>query len=66
MAREAKVIAALQQQQSATVESLVPVVYQEVPPELYPLAARSLLAHLLHLQHAGTAHGANGRWRLTR
>ncbi len=66
MAREAKVIAALQQQQSATVESLVPVVYQEVPPELHPLAARSLLAHLLHLQHAGAAHGANGRWRLTR
>ena len=66
MAREAKVIAALKEQQNATVASLVPIVYHDVPPELHPLAARSLLAHLLHLQHAGAAHGAHGRWRLTR
>lgn len=65
MAREAKVIAALKQQESGTIESLVPIVYEEVPVALHPLAARSLFAHLLHLQHAGTARCTEGRWMLT-
>lgn len=65
MAREAKVIAALKAQQSATLESLVPIVYHEVPEALHPLAARSLLAHLLHLQHTGAARCTHDRWELT-
>jgi glyoxylase-like metal-dependent hydrolase (beta-lactamase superfamily II)/8-oxo-dGTP pyrophosphatase MutT (NUDIX family) len=64
MAREAKVIAALQAQPSATIESLVPIVYHEVPVALHPLAARSLLAHLLHLERTGHARRTDDRWEI--
>ncbi|MBS2023054.1 MAG: hypothetical protein JST92_11625 [Deltaproteobacteria bacterium] len=47
--RENKVVAALEQHQGGTPEELVPAAYPDVSPVLYPLAARSLLAHLLKL-----------------
>jgi glyoxylase-like metal-dependent hydrolase (beta-lactamase superfamily II) len=34
-------------------EELVSAIYTDVPTELHPLAARSVLAHLLKLQHEG-------------
>ena len=41
---------------------LVPVAYAEISPELYPLAERSLLAHLLKLVQDGRATEAGGRF----
>ena len=53
--REAKVVAALQALGSATMEQLLPKVYDDVPAALHPMARRSLLAHLLKLHADGTA-----------
>ena len=49
-----------------TVEEIVPVIYAAYPPEVYPVAARSVLAHLLKLEREGkVAHERRGgpeRW----
>ena len=60
--REGRVAAALSDA-PATVSELVPPAYPDVPAMLYPLAARSLLAHLHKLEYEGRArrHG-DGRW----
>ena len=55
MKRHAKVAAALQRAGSATLDELLPVVYDDVAPHLYGMARRSLLAHVLKLQHDGQA-----------
>lgn len=66
LAREARVLDALRRHcapidapapMHATPMDLVPEVYDEIPPHIWPLAARSLLAHLLHLQEEGTIQG---------
>lgn len=54
-AREAKVLAALQHLGPAEAEALLPEAYDDTPPALYPLAARSCLAHLLKLRAEGRA-----------
>ena len=53
--REALVLAALKARQAATARELVPDVYQDVAPAIYPLAERSLLAHLIKLEREGNA-----------
>ncbi len=53
--REAKAAAALQAAGAATLGALVPQVYDDVPATLHGMAARSLLAHLLKLEHDGRA-----------
>jgi|SRR5690554_257692 len=71
-AREAEVLAALQKltggedapHQSVTPADLVPEVYDEIPVAIWPLAARSLLAHLIHLVEVGQARENAGRYRL--
>lgn len=51
LAREAKVLAALQQfDQPATLAQLTPFAYADVDPSLHPVAAYSLWAHLLKLE----------------
>jgi glyoxylase-like metal-dependent hydrolase (beta-lactamase superfamily II)/8-oxo-dGTP pyrophosphatase MutT (NUDIX family) len=62
--REAKVHAALQALGPATIDELVLRVYDDVGPERHPIAKRSLLAHLLHLEVQGRAGHAQGRWSL--
>jgi glyoxylase-like metal-dependent hydrolase (beta-lactamase superfamily II) len=47
--REAKVIEALGQAGQATVDQLVPVVYRDVDEDRFPIARRSLWAHLRKL-----------------
>jgi len=47
------------------VEMIVPGAYVEVSPSLYPLAARSLLAHLIKLEADGKVHRAAEGWRLS-
>ena len=64
LAREGKVVAAMQKLGAATVEELVPAVYEDVSPKLYPVAARSLSAHLGKLALERRAVESNGRWRL--
>ena len=66
MGREAKVIAAMQKLGPATIDELVPAVYDDVSPKLYPIAARSLSAHLDKLIADKRALAQDGRWRLAR
>jgi glyoxylase-like metal-dependent hydrolase (beta-lactamase superfamily II)/8-oxo-dGTP pyrophosphatase MutT (NUDIX family) len=63
--RENKVLHALRAAGPATVEELVPTVYDDAPPRRHGIAARSLLAHLIKLEAEGRARRAPGdRWGL--
>ena len=53
--REAKVLSALQAQPNAKPQDLLPTAYDDTPIFLYPLAVRSLLAHLQKLVNDGRA-----------
>jgi len=46
LAREAKVVAAMQALPEGTVEQWVELAYADVPPRMWPLAQRSLIAHV--------------------
>jgi recombination protein RecT len=48
--REAKVIAAMKAQPGASVQELVPLAYDDVDPKLWPIAARSLQAHVHRIE----------------
>ena len=65
LAREAKVTAALKGRGAATLEELVRVVYDDVSPNLHPVALRSLSAHLDKLVAEGRARRASGRYILS-
>ncbi|RVU41382.1 MBL fold metallo-hydrolase [Lujinxingia sediminis] len=67
LAREAAVLAALQARPTPAVpEDLIAAVYPEIPRAIWPLAARSLLAHLLHLSEQRLAtHHDNGSFVAT-
>jgi glyoxylase-like metal-dependent hydrolase (beta-lactamase superfamily II)/8-oxo-dGTP pyrophosphatase MutT (NUDIX family) len=61
--REKMVLASLGRARSpATPTELVPGAYPDVKPDLYPLAERSLLAHLGKLVREGRAVEQNGRF----
>ncbi len=53
--REAKVIAAMRQMLGASVEQLVPLAYDDVDARLWPVAARSLTAHVQRIEALGLA-----------
>jgi recombination protein RecT len=53
--REAKVIAAMRARPGATPDDWVPLAYDDVPPRLWPVAQRSLLAHVQRIQALGLA-----------
>jgi len=62
--RENKVLKALRAASQATVEDLVPTVYDDAPSQRHGIAARSLLAHLLKLESEGRARQVAGeRWQ---
>jgi len=63
--REAKVIAALEENPNSTSAELVPHAYNDVDERLYELAERSLLAHLLKLENDGRAAQDGDRWSLS-
>ena len=63
LARENKVLSAVRAAGTATLEQLVPAVYDDVSSRLYPVASRSLLAHLLKLKGEGRLQEARGGWR---
>lgn len=60
--REARILSAVLRQKSASLETLVRDAYADTPEPLWPLAQRSLLAHLLDLQRRGQMRQVNGRW----
>jgi glyoxylase-like metal-dependent hydrolase (beta-lactamase superfamily II) len=64
LAREAKVLAALQQVGPCSCAALVAAVYADVAPRLHAVAERSLLAHLRKLQQEGFAEALGDTvWR---
>jgi glyoxylase-like metal-dependent hydrolase (beta-lactamase superfamily II) len=64
LGRERKVATALANAGAlgASVEALVPVVYADTPPAMWPVARLSLEAHLLKLEREGRARRTDGRW----
>jgi len=60
--REEQALAALSET-ARTVEALVPVIYTTTPPEMFPLAARSLLAELIKLREEGRCEETTTGWR---
>lgn len=62
--REARVLEALTNAGTATVDQLVPVVYADVPDDRFPMARFSLHAHLLKLAADGRVSGRTltGKW----
>ena len=64
LGREKKVVRALRQLGEASVEELLPVVYDDVPARIHRVAARSLTAHLDKLAAEGAVRAADGRFTL--
>lgn len=61
--REDRVLAALSTGGRQRIDELVAIAYSDTPPILWPLAERSLLAHLDKLVREGRAQSAgDGRW----
>jgi glyoxylase-like metal-dependent hydrolase (beta-lactamase superfamily II)/8-oxo-dGTP pyrophosphatase MutT (NUDIX family) len=61
--REERVAGALAARGPATPADLVPAAYADVPEALYPMAERSLIAHLVKLEADGVAARDGGLWR---
>jgi glyoxylase-like metal-dependent hydrolase (beta-lactamase superfamily II)/8-oxo-dGTP pyrophosphatase MutT (NUDIX family) len=64
LGRESKVVSSLKKVETAALEDLLPLVYDDVPPRLHPVAARSLRAHLDKLVAEGAVRAAGGRYTL--
>lgn len=62
--RERKVIDAFSRRNPATLEELVPLVYDDVSPRLHQVAQRSLHAHLIKLAAEGKVAERAGGWKL--
>ncbi|HXF67068.1 MAG TPA: MBL fold metallo-hydrolase [Burkholderiales bacterium] len=62
--REQKVLDALRRKNPATLDELLPLVYDDVPQRIHPVARRSLHAHLVKLQRDGTVTAQGEGWRL--
>jgi len=60
--REAKVADALRAAGTASIDQMLPIVYDDAPEALYPVARRSLLAHLHKLAAEGRVEEQSGRW----
>ena len=65
LGREAKVIAALAARGRATIDEMLPAVYDDVPVSLHGWARHSLLAHAIKLVEEGRASESDGTydWR---
>jgi glyoxylase-like metal-dependent hydrolase (beta-lactamase superfamily II) len=60
--REQKVLDALARKSPATLDELLPLVYDDVPERIHPVARRSLAAHLIKLERDGRAEEQSGQW----
>lgn len=61
--REAKVVSVMQQLRRGSLDEITPPVYNDVPPQLHPIARYSLWAHLQKLQREGRVDESEGEWR---
>jgi len=61
--REQKVLDAFAAKNPATLDELLPLVYDDVAPRVHPVARRSLHAHLLKLQRDARVTEQGGGWR---
>lgn len=52
--REAKVLAAMQSRPNGSLDDWVQLAYDDVPPRLWPVAKRSMLAHIEHIESLGS------------
>jgi glyoxylase-like metal-dependent hydrolase (beta-lactamase superfamily II) len=66
LAREEKVLRSLQRLDGATLDQLVPVVYDDVAADRHVWARLTLEAHLIKLARDSRAGENGGVWRLTR
>ena len=64
LARERKVISSLEKLRTASLDDLLPLVYDDVPARLHRVASRSLSAHLDKLAADGAVRAAGGRFTL--
>jgi len=64
LAREEKILRCLRQLGAASLDELVPVVYDDVAAERHRWARLTLEAHLIKLARESHAHADGGRWRL--
>ena len=64
LGRESKVVRALEKLGEASVEELLPVVYDDVPARIHRVAARSLTAHLDKLAADGAVRASGERYTL--
>ena len=55
MAREAKVLKAMRAIPGGSMRDWVAIAYDDVPPQIWPVAERSMLAHVQHIQKQGIA-----------
>jgi glyoxylase-like metal-dependent hydrolase (beta-lactamase superfamily II)/8-oxo-dGTP pyrophosphatase MutT (NUDIX family) len=63
-AREQKVVRALARLGAASLDDLLPLVYDDVPSRIHRMAARSLTAHLDKLVIEGAIRSAGGKYSL--
>ena len=66
MAREKKVVSSLEKLETASLEELLPLVYDDVPARIHRWAARSLAAHLDKLAADGAVRAAGERYTLVK
>ena len=66
LGREKKVVRALEQLGPASVDELLPLVYDDVPARVHRVAARSLTAHLEKLAADGAVRAADSRYTLVK
>jgi len=62
--RERKVLDAFGTKNPATLDDMLPLVYDDVPQRVHPVARRSLHAHLIKLQRNGRVTEESGTWCL--
>ncbi len=63
LAREGKILRNLEQLQAASLDALIPVVYDDVPADRHSWARLTLQAHLIKLAQQGRVSELNGIWR---
>lgn len=61
--RERKVLDAFNRKNPATLDELLPLVYDDVSPRLHPVARRSLHAHLIKLAREGRVDETGELWK---
>jgi glyoxylase-like metal-dependent hydrolase (beta-lactamase superfamily II)/8-oxo-dGTP pyrophosphatase MutT (NUDIX family) len=66
LGRERKVLGGLERLREASIDELLPVVYDDVPPRIHRWAARSLSAHLGKLVAEGAVRAAGERFSLVK